>query len=131
MLHGKKKGQPRLPFLLPVGYAYRFLADTMSVSTTTQKLARNVTAAVSALELQLNSVAGFSHLSYQKHWHNFPNSLVLSCFFHTDAGLQKFLLSPQEALIRKAFQSHFLKVGIKFRQANKNLVFLVIDDEAL
>ena len=71
-----------------------------------------------------DEVEGFAGFEHEQQWFNFPNSLCIRCVFESEASMQK-ALSEQEALLIKALQMSFLKVGIKFSQVRKNIIFTI------
>lgn len=74
----------------------------------------------------LREEPAFSHFSYEVDWSNFPNSLIVQCYFKpAPLPLEKSTtsLNNLELLhshLSKLVQLSLLKQGIKFRDFRKN-----------
>ncbi len=89
----------------------------------TDKLNQNVRTALHLANAKAATIEGFSQFSYTLEWHDFPGSLQVTCHFESSQQLQDFLSNQLEAQLIKMLQWGFLKVGIKFRDVNRNILF--------
>ena len=92
-------------------------------SKATLKLGKNVAAALAKAEEKASAFEGFAYFTHEQAWDDFPGSLRVSCVFSDQQALQAFIESEQEPAFRKLLQMSFLKVGIKFRDIRKNILF--------
>ncbi|NRB39519.1 MAG: hypothetical protein HRU20_13785 [Pseudomonadales bacterium] len=94
-------------------------------SKATLKLGKNILLALEKSTPQALSFDGFQSFSHSQTWDDFPGSLRVTCYFSSDETLQAFYASGQEQAFIKLLQMNFLKVGIKFWQIKKNILFEV------
>lgn len=99
------------------------------MSKATLKLNRNVQKALMLAKPELLKFDGFERFSYNTEWDNFPGSLKIHCYFNSDASLQQLLHSHQDEVLSKQIQLCFLKVGIKFKDIRKNIIFTRTDKQ--
>ncbi len=93
-------------------------------SKTEKKIDNNVRIALTAVcDEALQKVAGFEWLTHQANYTNFPASLLITCVFQSDADLSAALESGDSAWLQKQIQSKLLKVGVKFKALNKQVIF--------
>lgn len=93
------------------------------MSKATLKLNRNVQKALQLAQPLAQQYAGFSQFRYRCAWHDFPGSLILTCYFEDREALQAFLQQHHDTALRQQLQQCFLKVGIKFKAVHRNIVF--------
>ena len=98
-------------------------------SKATGKLQKNILQALQRVQVKAVEIEGFSHFTHEQVWNDFPSSLRVSCNFYSLDHLQQFELQGGAAQLTKSLQLSFLKVGIKFRDIRKNIVFKVLEED--
>lgn len=97
-------------------------------SKTEKKIDNNVRLALTAACDQfLEDVPGFQWLTHQANYTNFPASLLVTCVFDTPEQQQQAERNEHATQMRKLIQAKLLKVGVKFKALNQQILF---DSEA-
>lgn len=96
-------------------------------SKATLKLGKNVQSALLNAEKKALEFDGFESFTHEQSWDDFPGSLRVKCFFSDAQALQNFTEAGKEEAFRKVLQMSFLKVGIKFRDIRKNILFTFVE----
>lgn len=85
-----------------------------SLSKTQKKTDDNIRQALNeACNQLLDEYLGFSWLTHQVDYTNFPASLIVTCIFESRAQQEHIIKSQQEQGIWKIIQGKLIKVGIK------------------
>ena len=91
---------------------------------TDKKIDNNVRKALTiACDTALEQVQGFKWLTHTAKYDCFPGSLVVTCVFDTDDSLAKAYDQELDVYFRKLIQGSLLKVGVKFKHAQKQIRF--------
>lgn len=92
------------------------------MSKTTAKLEHNL---INALTLACEEFKrwdiGFDWLTHTVSHNRFPDSLVVSCVFLTQAQMQQVLSDSLDARMRKEIQTRLLKAGIRPKDIRRNV----------
>lgn len=93
-------------------------------SKTEKKIDNNIRIALTAVcEEALQKVPGFEWLTHQANYTNFPASLLITCVFQSDAELSSAIESGGSVWLQKQIQSKLLKIGVRFKTLNKQVIF--------
>lgn len=91
---------------------------------TDKKIDNNVRKALTiACDTALEHVEGFQWLTHTAKYDCFPGSLVVTCVFDTDNALKQACDQALDTYFRKLIQGSLLKVGVKFKHAQKQIRF--------
>lgn len=91
---------------------------------TDKKIDNNVRKALTiACDTALERVDGFKWLTHTATYDCFPGSLLVVCVFDTCERLDKAREAEMETYFRRLIQGNLLKVGVKFKNALKQIRF--------
>ncbi|MBU3069712.1 Fis family transcriptional regulator [Aestuariicella sp. G3-2] len=97
---------------------------TKPQSKTEKKIDNNIRLALTDVcEQALGQLQGFEWLTHQANYTNFPASLVVTCVFDTEDNLQLAEASGEADVLKKQIQAKLLKVGVKFKALNRQVMF--------
>lgn len=93
-------------------------------SKTQKKIDNQIRLALTAAcEQTLEDVPGFVWLTHQVNFTNFPASLLITCIFDTDSNLSAAECSSDTLKIQKLVQSKLLKIGVKLKMLQQQVIF--------
>ncbi|NIB40365.1 Fis family transcriptional regulator [Pseudomaricurvus alkylphenolicus] len=93
-------------------------------SKTQKRLENSLRVALTeACDEMLDKVAGFQWLTHQADYTNFPASLLVTCVFDKRASEQLAVSGGQAADMKKLIQAKLLKIGVKFKFLEKQVLF--------
>lgn len=93
-------------------------------SKTEKKIDNNIRLALTDVcEQALGQIQGFEWLTHQANYTNFPASLLVTCVFDTEENLQIAETSGEMVKLQKLIQAKLLKIGVKFKVLNRQVVF--------
>jgi len=72
-----------------------------------------------------DEVTGFSWLTHQVNYTNFPNSLVVTCMFATEQQLIAAQTNNDTAHLSKIIIDQLASLNIKLKQPKKQIIFTV------
>lgn len=91
---------------------------------TDKKIDNNVRQALTAAcDTALEHVEGFKWLTHTAKYDCFPGSLMVTCVFETEEALDNAYEQALDVYFRKLIQGSLLKVGVKFKHAQKQIRF--------
>ncbi|AKH68043.1 hypothetical protein IMCC21906_00350 [Spongiibacter sp. IMCC21906] len=76
-----------------------------------------------ACNIALEEVPGFSWLTHQLNYSRFPQSLVVTAVFDTEAALSAAIRGQQDDYLRSVIKQHLASVGIVMRHAKRTIHF--------
>ncbi|WP_299973732.1 Fis family transcriptional regulator [uncultured Pseudoteredinibacter sp.] len=89
-------------------------------SKTEKKIDNNIRLALTAACDQfLEDIPGFQWLTHQANYTNFPASLMITCVFDTEESSNH----TNKPKIYKVIQSKLLKIGVKFKSPERQVMF--------
>jgi hypothetical protein len=93
-------------------------------SKTEKKIDNNLRVALTEVcEQTLKDIPGFQWLTHQANYTNFPASLFITCVFDCAASISAAENQGDTQKIRKRVQARLLKVGIKFKALQQQILF--------
>lgn len=93
-------------------------------SKTQKKIDNNVRIALTdACEEFLQDIPGFEWLTHQANYSDFPASLLVCCVFDTHENQQQAGENGHPELMQKIIQAKLLKIGVKFKTLQKQVIF--------
>jgi hypothetical protein len=93
-------------------------------SKTQKKIDNNLRLALTdACEEFLQDIPGFQWLTHQANYSDFPASLLVCCVFDTHASQQQANDNSHPKLMRKCIQAKLLKIGVKFKSLQQQIIF--------
>lgn len=93
-------------------------------SKTEKKIDNNVRLALTQVcDDALVKVDGFEWLTHQANYTNFPASLLVTCVFGTEPALAEATQNGDTLWLQKQIQSRLLKVGVRFKTIDKQIIF--------
>ncbi|WP_439133203.1 Fis family transcriptional regulator [Pseudomaricurvus sp.] len=93
-------------------------------SKTEKKIDNNIRLALTDVcEQVLGRLQGFEWLTHQANYTNFPASLLVTCVFDTEENLQAAITTGEAEQLKKQIQMKLLKIGVKFKALNQQVVF--------
>lgn len=91
---------------------------------TDKKIDNNVRKALTiACDTALEKVEGFKWLTHVASYDCFPGSLKVVCVFDTNEALARAYDEALDQYFRKLIQGNLLKVGVKFKNVQKQICF--------
>ena len=97
---------------------------TKPQTKTQKKIDNNIRLALTeACEHFLEDVTGFQWLTHQANYDNFPDSLLITCVFDTDENQQRASQNGDSIEMQKRIQAKLLKIAIKLKVANRQIIF--------
>ncbi len=93
-------------------------------STTQKKIDNQLRTTLTVVcEQALEDVPGFSWLTHQANYANFPASLLITCIFETESELLQAQTQGLTASMQKRIQASLLKTGIRFKNLERQVIF--------
>jgi hypothetical protein len=93
-------------------------------SKTQKKTDNNIRLALTdACEQMLQDTAGFQWLTHQANYSDFPASLLVTCVFDTEESKQHAAEGGHTASAQKLIQAKLLKIGIKLKSLQQQVIF--------
>lgn len=93
-------------------------------SKTQKKIDNNIRIALTACcDNALDDIPGFKWLTHQADYANFPASLFITCVFDKKTEQQTAQNNGQAIALQKLIQTRLLKIGIKFKKIDTQIVF--------
>lgn len=93
-------------------------------SKTEKKIDNNVRLALTQVcDDALVKVEGFEWLTHQANYTNFPASLLVTCVFDTELAFAEATKNGDTLWLQKQIQSRLLKMGVRFKAINKQIIF--------
>jgi len=78
---------------------------------------------VDVCEQSLKDVDGFQWITHQVNFTDFPASLMITVVFDNDADCEQTKCNGGAPNIRKLIQAKLLKIGVKLKGVNNQIVF--------
>ncbi len=93
-------------------------------SKTQKRIDNNIRKALTACcDEALKDISGFQWLTHQANYANFPASLLITCVFDKKSEQQAAQENGQALSLQKLIQSRLLKIGIKFKKIDAQIMF--------
>lgn len=100
--------------------------DEMSTakSKTQKKIDKNISVALTEVcEQALKEVPGFTWLTHQADYSNFPASLLVTCVFKTEDDLLQAHNARLGPTMKKRIQAKLLKIGVILKRLEQQVIF--------
>ena len=96
----------------------------MPKTKTQKKIDNNVRLALTdACEQFLEDITGFQWLTHQANFNNFPDSLLITCVFDTDANQQQARENGDSGKMQYLIQAELLKKEVELKAAKQQIIF--------
>ncbi|MFT5085176.1 MAG: hypothetical protein ACI9Y1_003234 [Lentisphaeria bacterium] len=95
-----------------------------ALSKTQKKLDKTIRLALTDVcEQALEEIAGFTWLTHQVNYANFPASLFITCVFESNSDLSDATAGGHTHNIQQRIQAKLLKAGVKLKRADSQILF--------
>lgn len=97
---------------------------TKPQTKTQKKIDNNVRLALTdACEQFLEDITGFQWLTHQANFNSFPDSLLITCVFDTDASQLQARQNGDSGKMQNLIQAKLLKFGVELKAVNRQIIF--------